>query len=117
KSGAPAAPVIAGNGNVTATVYATDSLFNQVATTATVNLTSDDSNGTPSATPLAQPLVGGTTVFTVTLLTAQDPSANAITHHLTINSGGLIGYQTPNFLMAANTPTRLQLLMPGESPL
>ena len=65
-------------------------------------------------TPLTQSLNAGTTIFVVTLLSAQDAAANVITHQLT-SSWTLTGYQTPAFTMLANAPTRLQILLPGHT--
>ena len=61
-------------------MYAADALYNLVSTNSIVNLTSDDPFGTPNnVTALSQPLAAGSTVFTATLLSAQDASAVAIT--------------------------------------
>ena len=98
------------------TVNATDSYFNVISTNPAVYLTSNDSYGAPNTTQsIAQTLVAGTTLYTVTLVTAQDATAVPITHHL-ISTGTTAGYQTPDFAMQANSnPTRLQILLPGET--
>src|SRR4029077_10259994 len=116
KSGTPNSPIIAG-APFTATVNATDGYFNVInSTNATVYLASDDTYGTPSnTTSLSKALSAGSTTFNVTFLSAENASENTIQHHL-VSTWTLVGYQTPDVLMAAATPpTKLQIILPGQT--
>ena len=108
-------PFVAGS-NYQVTVNATDNYYNVIATNTSINLLSSDVNGTPSnVVALIRTLVGGTTGFTATFLTAQDATASPITQTLTANGGGLIPDVTPALTMSPNTSTRIQILLLGET--
>ncbi len=108
-------PFVAGS-NYQVTVNATDNYYNVISTNATINLLSSDVNGTPSnSVALTSVLVGGTTGFTATFLTAQNAVASPITQTLTASGGGLIPDVTPALTMSPNVSTRLQILLPSET--
>ena len=114
-TGSPSAPFTAGQSYV-ATVNAVDAFFNLVSTNSAVSLYSDDPYGTPSnATPLTQTLVSGISTYTFTLLSAQTQAAGALTHNLFL-TGSVQGDTSPNFSMKASTATKMQILLPGETP-
>ena len=97
------------------TAYATDNFFNQVSTNALVSLTSDDAFGAPNnVTPLTQALNAGTTVFNVTLLSAQDAGANVIKQSSVIKRGHWPVTRRWPSPCRLNTLTRLQVLLDGK---
>ena len=114
KTGTPNAPVTAGVPFL-ATVNATDNYYNVISTNGVANVTTDDAYGTPNnVTPISTALVNGTTTFSITLVSAQDQNAVAVTHHV-ISTWTLTGDQSPDFQMQANAPTKLQILLPNET--
>ena len=116
KTGAPSAPVTAGQLPITVTVNAVDSYYNPISTNAVANITTDDPYGTPNnVMPLTKALTAGSTTFSVTFLSAQDQNAVPITHFIR-STWTLTGDQSPDFAMTAAAPTKTQILLPNETP-
>ncbi|MHB9154077.1 MAG: RHS repeat domain-containing protein, partial [Endomicrobiales bacterium] len=89
-----------------ATVNACDSYFNQTPDQPAVTVTTSDEYDTE---PGSKNLINGTTVFSLTLVTARVSSA-------TVTSAGYVSDYSGNITVQPNSPYRLQVLVPGETP-
>ncbi len=96
------------------TVNATDDWYNIISTNVATYLTSDDAYGTPGLTAQTKALTSGSTTYSVTLLSAQASNGASIPHVLTA-TGTLNSDVSQNIPMQVASPTKLHILLGGET--